>query len=114
YVWLDPSQELFALTDGWTGLIPGGKAAILPGLQVVQDKAESDRNRKLAKELAQPLPEKWLLRNVHVVDVAGGASEPGRMVAVRDGKITGIWLDSDVVTEMELADYEIIDGKGAY
>lgn len=114
YVWLDASLELFALTHGWMGLAPAGQAAILPGLQAVQDQAETDRNRQLARELVQTLPEKWLLRNVHVVDVAEGASEPGRMVAVRDGKITGIWLDSDVVTEMELADYEIIDGKGAY
>lgn len=114
YIWLDQSRELLALTYGWMGLAPVGQAAILPALQAIQDKAESARSLHLAKELAEELPEKWLLRNVHVVDVEAGASEPGRMVAIHNGQIAGIWLDSDVIVEMKLADYEIIDAKGAF
>lgn len=114
YIWLDQSGELFALSYGWMGLVPSGQAAILPALQALQDKAESARSLQLAKELAEELPEKWLLRNVHVIDVAAGSAEPGRMVAVRAGKISGVWLDSDVIVEMELDGYQIIDAKGAY
>jgi hypothetical protein len=114
YIWLDPARELFALTYGWMGLAPSGQAAILPAMQAIQDEAESTRSRQLAKELAVELPGKWLLRNVHVVDVAGGSSEPGRMVAVDDGRISGIWLDSDIIAEMELGDHEVIDGKGGF
>jgi hypothetical protein len=114
YIWLDQSRELFALTYGWMGLAPSGQAAILPAMQALQDQAESERSLELAKQLANELPEKWLLRNVHVIDVEAGASAPGRMVAVNQGRIMGIWLDSDVIMEMELGDYEAIDGKGAY
>ncbi len=114
YVWLDSSHELFALTLGWMGLAPSGQAALLPAMEAVQNQVEADRSLQIAKSLSVELPEKWLLRNVHVVDVAGGASEPGRMVAVRDGRIAGIWLDSDVIVEMELAGYQIIDGKGGF
>lgn len=114
YVWLDSSGELLALTYGWMGLVPNGQSAILPELQALQDQAEADRSKKIAAELAIVMPAKWLLRNVNVVDVASGTTEPGRMVAVEDGHIQGIWLDSDVVAEFQLKDYENLDGKGGY
>lgn len=114
FIWLDQQQRLFALNYGWMGLAPEGGAAVLPELQKLQDQAEEKRSQKLAKQLAEPLPEKWLLRNVNLLDVSAGTRAPGRMVAVREGRISGIWLDSDVVTEMELADYRVIDGQGAY
>ncbi|HET6564007.1 MAG TPA: amidohydrolase family protein, partial [Xanthomonadales bacterium] len=114
YVWLDAANELLALTYGWMGLAPGGQAGILPELQALQDKAEADRSRRLAKELAKPLPDKWLLRNVNVVDVETATTERGRMVAVENGHISGIWLDSDVVAEFELKDFEVLDGKDGY
>jgi hypothetical protein len=114
YVWLDENQELFALTLGWMALAPEGQAGIVPELQALQDKADADRNRLLAERLAANVPEKWLLRNVNVVNVETDTVEPGRMVAIEDGQISGIWLDSDVITEMELQDYEVLDGKGAY
>jgi len=114
YLWLDGQLQLFALTYGWMGMAPAGQADILPALQKIQDAAEEERSRKLAATLAQPLPERWLLRNVHLIDVQTDTSAPGRMVAVKDGQIFGIWLDSDVIAEMELGDFEIIDGQGAY
>lgn len=114
YIWLDSSRELLALTYGWMGLAPGGQAGILPELQLVQDQAEAERSKNLAAELAMPLPDKWILRNVNLVNVATGSTEPGRMVAVEDGQISGIWLDSDVVAEFELKGFENIDGEGGY
>jgi hypothetical protein len=114
YVWLDESRELFALAYGWMGLAPRGKAAVLPELQELQDQAEATRSQALANSLAQELPPRWLLRNVQVVNVETAAVEPGRMVAVEDGQISGIWLDSDVIAEMDLAGFESIDGQGAY
>ncbi len=114
YVWLDGSQELLALTYGWMGLAPAGQAEVLPELQALQDEAEAQRSQRLATELSQALPGKWLLRNVNIVDVATAATEPGRMVAVEDGLIRGVWLDSDVVAEYELKDFETLDGKDGY
>jgi imidazolonepropionase-like amidohydrolase len=114
YVWLDADQELFALNYGWMGLAPGGQGSILPELQNVQDKADGDRSALLAKQLSQALPNQWLLRNVNVVDVESGTADRNRMVAVSKGRISGIWLDSDVVAELELKGFETIDGHGAY
>ena len=114
YIWLDENLELLALTYGWMGLAPSGRAAILPELQAKQDAAGTQRNRQLAQKLSKPLPEKWLLRHVRLVDVDSGTLGNDRMVAVHNGEILGVWLDSDVVAEMELKGYETIDGKGTY
>jgi hypothetical protein len=114
YVWLDEDRELYALAYGWMGLAPRGKAAVLPELQQLQDQEESARSQALANSLAHELPSKWLLRNVQVVNVETAAVEPGRMVAVEAGRISGIWLDSDVIAEMDLEGFESIDGQGAY
>lgn len=114
YIWLDENQELLALTYGWMGLAPAGRAAILPELQAKQDAADTQRNKQLAQKLAKPMPEKWLLRHVRLVDVESGTLGNDRMVAVHDGIISGVWLDSDVVAEMELDGYESIDGNGAF
>ncbi len=114
YVWLDQQQQLFALAYGWMGMAPAGQSAVLEDLQRLQDAAEEDRSHKLAAELTKPLPDKWLLRNVHLIDVTAGTTAPGRMIAVHNGLISGIWLDSDVVAEMELGAYEVIDGRSAY
>jgi len=114
YLWLDQQQQLFALNYGWMGLAPQGQAAVLGELQDLQDAAEEERSLKLARQHAGLLPDKWLLRNVQLVDVSAGSTALGRMVAVRKGRISGVWLDSDVITEMELSDYLVIDGQGAY
>jgi hypothetical protein len=114
YIWLDSSRELLALAYGWMGLVPVGQAGILPELQAVQDQAEAERSKKLVTELATTLPAKWILRNVNVVNVLTGSLESGRMVAVEDGLITGIWPDSDVVDEYDLKDHQNLDGKGGY
>lgn len=114
YIWLDQDNELYALAYGWMGLAPKAKAEVLPELQQLQDQAEADYSRSLASSLAHELPEKWLLRNVQIVNVETSAVEPGRMVAVVNGRINGIWLDSDVIAEMDLQGYEVIDGKGGF
>jgi hypothetical protein len=114
YIWLDENLELLALTYGWMGLAPSGRAGILPELQAKQDAADTQRNKQLAQKLSKPLPEKWLLRHVRLVDVESGTLGNDRMVAVHNGEISGVWLDSDVVAEMELEGYETIDGNSAY
>jgi hypothetical protein len=89
YVWLDPNNELFALAQGWMGLIKQGHAEVLPKLQELQDQAEAVWNRRLADELSEVLPQAWLLRNVTVVDVEAGVLQPDRAVEVHAGRIAG-------------------------
>jgi hypothetical protein len=115
YIWLDPNNELFALSQGWMGLIKQGQAAILPELQKMQDEAESAWNRELAAELSETLPQAWLLRNVTVVDVEAGVLQADRAVEVHAGRITQVLNDSDVAALVESQpDLLVVDGAGHY
>jgi len=113
YVWLDEARELFALTWGWMGLTPQGWGSVLKSLQDIQDQAERDYHGNLADRLTNRLPENWLLRNVSVVDVAGGSLQENRLVAVSDGRIVRVTEDTGV----DLPVYgdlqpRVIDGQG--
>ena len=113
YVWLDEARELFALTWGWMGLTPQGWGSVLKSLQDIQDQAERDYHGNLADRLTHRLPENWLLRNVSVVDVAGGSLQENRLVAVSDGRIVRVTEDTGV----DLPVYgdlqpRVIDGQG--
>lgn len=94
YVWLDSDNELFALTYGWMGLAPQGWGAALEDLQAVQDRAEQDDQKTLARELTHALPANWAVRNVSVLDVESGTLHAGKVVAVSGGRIIRIADDT--------------------
>ena len=113
YLWLDEQRELFALTYGWMGLAPRGWGAALEDLQAVQDRAEKDYHRSLARELTNELPANWVVRNVSVLDVEDGALRAGQVVAVSAGRILRIADDNgaDLPVYGDLQP-RVIDGQG--
>lgn len=115
YLWLDGSQELFALAFGWMGLAPKGWGPVLETLQPVQDAAEKAWHRQLGAELTEALPDNWILRNVTVVDVETGALLPDRQVVVTDGVIRRVVANEgpDLPAYGDLQP-RVIDGQGLY
>lgn len=113
YLWLDEEKELFALTLGWMGLVPEGRAAVLPVLQEVQDQAEQDYHRQLAASMTNHLPADWILRNVAILDVESGVVDSGKLVAVSNGIIVKI-MDDDLLQMPPVDDSKtrVIDGQG--
>lgn len=113
YIWLDPENELFAMTGGGVGLAPRGQSEILPVLQEIQDREEKKYHHSLADQLTHKLPANWIIRNVNVVDVESGTLKPGQLVAVTDGRIIRVvddeGLDLPVYGDMQP---KIIDGQG--
>jgi imidazolonepropionase-like amidohydrolase len=113
YVWLDGDRELFALTFGWMGLAPQGWGAALEAMQKVQDRAEKDYHRALAREMTNELPANWVVRNVSVLDVESGSLHDGKVVAVSDGRI--IRVADDTADDLPVAGNlqpRVIDGQG--
>lgn len=113
YLWLDEHRELFALTYGWMGLAPQGWGAALEDLQAIQDRAEKEYHRGLARELTNELPDNWVVRNVSVLDVEDGALRAGQVVAVSNGRILRIADDNgtDLPVSGDLQP-RVIDGQG--
>lgn len=113
YLWLDEQGELFALTWGWMGLAPRGWGETLEPLQEIQDRAEKEYHRGLARELTHELPANWVIRNVSVLDVESGTLQAGKVVAVSEGRILRVADESGA----ELPVYgdlqpRVIDGQG--
>jgi len=116
YIWLDNEQELFAVAAGWMGLVPGGKAELLPRLQALQDQAEAARSQKLAALLGEPLPDAWVLNNFTLVDVESGQLRPAMMAIVQDGRIVGLIDNGHGGQGDPMVDSQqtVIDGGGHY
>ena len=113
YIWLDKDNELFALAGGWMGLTPQGMSPVLKELQDIQDIAEQDYHREIAKRLTNKLPSDWILRNVAIVDVENGRIQRQKLVAVSDGKIVKIMDDNQLaIPAGNDTSTRIIDGQG--
>ena len=55
YLWLDESNQIFAVAYGWMGMTPVGWGAVLPELQELQDQAEKTFQQNLAQKLTDQL-----------------------------------------------------------
>jgi hypothetical protein len=108
YVWLDERHELFALSQGWSGLTPRGAGALLPRLAERQDAVAREAGHRLAADLVHRLPPALCLSDFAVLDVAAGRRAPGSTVRVERGRIAAVGSDAEV----DCAGLPVIRGGG--
>jgi imidazolonepropionase-like amidohydrolase len=108
YIWLDDHRNLFALFDGWTAIVLQGWEGALAELTRIQQQADADRQRVVAKRLTHRPTGELAVRGVRLFDAATGQVRPGMTVVVSGDRITRVERDR----ESPLADgAEVIDGR---
>ena len=90
YLWLDDAGELFAVLDDGRDLVRKGWQEGLPALRSQQAQVERQRLKGLTRLLTEPLPEEYVIENLHLVDVAQGRVEKNQRVVVKGGKISQV------------------------
>lgn len=109
YVWLDEQAQLFAVAYGWMGLTPVGWNEVLSDLQSTQDQAERAYLTDLSAKLTQPLPQRTVITNVDIIDVAQGRTLRSCDLVVQAQVIAGIACDPERLPPGEGL---LIDGTG--
>lgn len=105
----DADPQLFAfIAPGYMQLVPEGWETVGNALEARQKSAEGELLAAIQTQLAQPIPGRTLIRNVHVFDsekaVLGGPSD----VLIRDGRIVSVTPARPKASAAE----RTIDGKG--
>ncbi|MGJ8664422.1 MAG: amidohydrolase family protein, partial [Marinicella sp.] len=107
YLWLDESNQIFAVAYGWMGMTPAGWGAVLPELQELQDQAEKTFQQNLAQKLTEKLPVSLLIKNVNIVDVKAGTLLNDSAVYLESGIIKAMGEEAKKLTAKS-----VIDGHG--
>jgi imidazolonepropionase-like amidohydrolase len=95
-VWLDERQELFAIVDPWTSLVPEGWEAAGDVLREAQEARSAARRAALARRLRRVPAGPWVVEHAKVFDTEESRLRPGTTVVVSGSRITAVGLDGKV------------------
>jgi imidazolonepropionase-like amidohydrolase len=95
-VWLDEKQELFAIVDAWTSLVPEGWEAAGDALREAQDARAAARRAAQAHRLRRVPAGPLVIEHASVFDAEEARLRPGTTVVVTGNRITAVGLDGKV------------------
>lgn len=108
-VWLDKDNRYFGFA-GVISLLPAGYEAAGPRLKEIQDAAEAEMVRDLARSFLSPENRTpTLISNVLMFDSVAGRYLPGRAVLIEDGRIKAVGTAGSIRAPAEAV---TIDGRG--
>ncbi len=108
YLWLDDDNNFFAGGDTWAMVIREGFETAAKSLVDIQQQAQLERSRTLAKQLMHAPKTDLLIHNVSVFDSVGGKVIPGQDVLISGNRIKSIGS----AASQPAAGAEVIDGTG--
>jgi imidazolonepropionase-like amidohydrolase len=95
-VWLDEKQELFAIVDAWTSLVPEGWESAADSLREAQDARSAARRAEQARRLRHVPTRPLVIEHASVFDAEEARLRPGMTVVVTGNRITAVGLDRAV------------------
>lgn len=88
--WLDSKNQFFG-NAGVISLLPAGYEKVGPKLKTLQEEAQAEMVREVAKKFLSPANRApTLIENVLLFDSVAGRYLPGRSVLVEDGKVKAV------------------------
>ena len=93
-LWLDSDGNSFGGVSGWFSVVPKGSEAAIAPLQAAQDKTETERSSKLAKELARTPKGDLVIRNARLFDPRDLSVTPGTSVLIIGERVVRIAPDA--------------------
>jgi len=111
YLWLDPTDKLFASLDDWSTIIPEGWEPAAKVLLDAQSKIKESRAAGLAAKLAHH-PRRILFTHANVFDAETGKVIPDQDVFIADERITEVRSSSGALYACSALCPQIIDATG--
>ena len=107
YTWFDQELNLFALAYGWMGMAPEGWGDNLEKLQKIQDDANIEYYKSLAKQHILELTDVTIIDNINLFTATDNKLIKDTKVAIKNGKVLAIGKQVN-----QFKANKIFDGKG--
>ncbi|MGH8172928.1 MAG: amidohydrolase family protein [Rhodanobacteraceae bacterium] len=110
-IWLDSNGNSFGGVSTWFSVVPKGSEAAIATLQAAQDKSETERSLKLARELARAPKGDLVIRNARLFDPRDLSVTPGTSVLIIGERVVRIAPDAQLKVGEGT---ETIDAQGRF
>lgn len=110
-LWLDSEGNTFGGISTWFSVVPKGGESAIPTLQAAQEKVETERSSKLARELAHAPKGDLVIRNARLFDPRDLSVTPATSVLVQGERV--VRLSPDAALKVA-PDAEVIDANGRF
>jgi imidazolonepropionase-like amidohydrolase len=108
-VWLDETDQRFAIVSAWTSVVPAGWEAAVPRLLEAQERAREARFERLAQELGHRPTGPLVIRRARLFVAESATVRPRTTVVVIGSRITDVGPDESVRAP---AGAQVIDAAG--
>ncbi len=111
-IWLDADGSTAGTVSSWFSVVSDGIEGDIPAMTAAQDKADNERNARLAKELVHVPKGDLVIRNARLFDPRDLSVTDHTSVLVRGERIVRIAPDGDLKDAKP--DAEVIDAGGKF
>ncbi|HEY6893965.1 MAG TPA: hypothetical protein VI258_07345, partial [Rhodanobacteraceae bacterium] len=111
-IWLEADGATAGTVSGWFSVVSDGIEGDIPAMTAAQDKADNERNARLAKELVHAPKGDLVIKNARLFDPRDLSVTDHTSVLVRGERIVRIAPDGDLKDAKP--DAEVIDAGGKF